>query len=232
MNPALAVVAIAVVGGAVVAVSGRDARVAVLGLTVAMVVAPTVVDPLPSPTGLAARLVGAILAGYLLWIVVRAEDARTGGSRLGWPAELALAAAAAATGYGTYGLGAPALGPVLAQAAGFALAALAVIPLLTGRDLVRVGIGLLLLAHGALLVRVGLGGTPSVLEALVTTALVVGIGGTVAALAAAIRTEDGRFELGEAGRVRISVPRRRVGAGSAGSHAGSSAAGRRESSDS
>ena len=114
-------------------------------------------------------------------------------------------------GYGTHGLGAPGLGPPLAQAAGFALAALAVAPLVTGRDLVRIGLGLLLLTHGALLVRVALGGTPSPLEELITAGLVVGLGGAVAVLANAARQDgtDG-FELEPEGRPGVPrfVPQR------------------------
>ena len=49
----------------------------------------------------------------------------------------------------------------MASAAGFALAALAVLPVVTGRDVLRVGIGLALLLTGALLVRVGLGARPT-----------------------------------------------------------------------
>ena len=74
---------------------------------------------------------------------------------------------AAVVGYGSQGLGAPAAGPELAAAAGFALAALAVLPVVTGRDILRVGIGLMLLLSGALLVRTNLGGTPDPLEQLI-----------------------------------------------------------------
>ncbi|MDO8484049.1 MAG: hypothetical protein Q7S35_03810, partial [Candidatus Limnocylindrales bacterium] len=160
MNPALAGVALAVVLGAVVAASARNARAAILGLIIALVGGSFVADPLPDSLGLAARLVGTVLGGYLLWVAGRGIDARTGGSRLGWPAELLIAAAAAVVGYGSHGLGAPAAGPALAQTAGFALAALAVAPIANGRDILRVGVGLNLLAGGAILVRTALGGTP------------------------------------------------------------------------
>src|SRR6185503_20313774 len=118
VNPALAGVALAVVLGAVVAVSARNARTAVLGLVLSLIGGAFLADPLPDSTGLAARLIGTVLGGYLLWIAARGVDARTGGSRLGWPVELLIAAAAAVVGYGSHGLGAPALGPALAQAAG------------------------------------------------------------------------------------------------------------------
>ncbi len=211
MNPALAGVALAITVGAIVAVSVRDARTAVLGLAVVLVGAPIVADPMADTTALAARVVASVLAVYLLWIAVRDGEWGTGGSHLGWAAEAAVAAAAAIVGYGTQGLGAPGLGPPSAQAAGFALAALAVAPLVTGRDLVRIGLGLLLLTHGALLVRVALGGTPSPLEELIAAGLVVGVGGAVAILAKAAGQDgtDG-FELEPEGRPGVPrfLPRR------------------------
>lgn len=193
MNPALVGVALAVVLGAVIAGSARNARTAVLGLIITLIGAPFIADPLPDTLGLAGRLVGAVLGGYLLWIVGRGTDTRTaprtGGSRLGWPAEILIAAAAATVGYGSHGLGAPPTGPAIAQAAGFALAALAVAPTVNGRDILRVGMGLNLLVCGATLVRTGLGGTPEPLEQLLVAGLLVALGGVVAALAIAARGE-------------------------------------------
>jgi hypothetical protein len=195
MNPILAVVALAVVGGAVVAVSARDTRTVLLALTVALVASPLLADPLASPLGLAARLVGAVLATYLLWVVARDRgDATllpspTEGSRIGWPAEVLVAAAAFVVGVAAHGLGAPAAGPALASAAGFAVAALALTPVATGRDVVRVGIGLLLLIDAALLVRAALGGTPSEVEELLTATMLVVLAGAVAALAANARAD-------------------------------------------
>ena len=157
MNPALAGVALAVVIGAVVAGSARNARTAILGLVAVLLFGPFLADPTAQPLGLAARLVGATLSGYLLWVAARGGGVWTGGSLLGWPVELLVAASAAAVGYGSHGLGAPPLGPALAQAAGFALAALSIAPIANGRDVVRVGTGLLLLVSGAILVRTGAG---------------------------------------------------------------------------
>src|SRR6478735_3649857 len=84
----------------------------------------------------------------------------------------------------------------LAAAAGFALAALSILPVLNGRDILRIGLGLLLLLTGALLVRTSLGGTPAELEDILTAGLVATLGGAVAILAIASRS-DGRpgFEL-------------------------------------
>jgi hypothetical protein len=193
VNPLLAVVALAVVAGAVVAVSLRDSRSVVIGLAVVAVVEPLVADPVAEPIGLAARLLAAVLGGYLLWIAVR-DDRRlgatallTGGSRIGWPAELLIGAAGAVVGFAAHGLGASAGGPALASAAGFAIATLAVAPLLTGRDILRLSIGLVLLLHAGLLVRVALGGTPLVFEQLVTAGLVAALGGALAVLVMATR---------------------------------------------
>jgi hypothetical protein len=195
VNPALVGVALAVVVGAVVAGSARNARAAILGLVATLVFGPLLTGPTAQPLGLAARLVGSILAGYLLWVAARGSGVRTGGSRLGWPAEMLVAAAAAVVGYASHGLGAPAVGPAPAQAAGFALAALSIALIANGRDIVRVGTGLLLLASGAILVRTALGGTPEPLEQVVIAGLIASLGGAVAVLAASARADGTDFEL-------------------------------------
>jgi len=196
VNPALLGVAIAVIIGAVMAASARNARTAVLGLVVTMVGVPLLADPVAAPLGLAARLVGAVLAGYLLWVAARDIRLRTGGSLVGWPTEVFLALAGAVVGFGSHGLGAPAVGPPIASAAGFALAALSVLPVIHGRDILRIGSGLGLLLGGALLVRAGLGGTPNALEELLSAGLVAALGGAVAILAVAARSDGGSgFEL-------------------------------------
>jgi hypothetical protein len=195
VNAALAGVALTVVVGAVIAGSARNARTAILGLVAVLLFSPFLADPTAQPLGLAARLVGATLSGYLLWVAARGGGVWTGGSRLGWPVELLVAVAAAAVGYGSQGLGAPPLGPALAQAAGFALAALSITPIANGRDVVRVGTGLLLLMSGAILVRTALGGTPEALEEVVIAGLVAALGGAVAVLARSARAEGIDFEL-------------------------------------
>jgi hypothetical protein len=210
VTPIVAIVALAVVGGAVVVVSSRDPRTVLLALAVTLVATPLVADPLASPLGLAARLVGAILATYLLWVVARhrgdggAPASPTGGSRIGWPAEVLLAAGAMVVGYAAHGLGAAADGPPLASAAGFAIAALAVAPVVTGHDVIRVGTGLLLLIDAALLVRTGLGGTPGDVEQLVTAAMLIVLAGAVAALAANARADgSGGYTFSDPERVRV-----------------------------
>ena len=206
MNPAIGAVAVGVLAGAVVAVSVRDGRIAVVGLVTMLVFAPIVSDPIGTPLALAARLAGGILAAYLLWIAVRGGGV-TSGSRIGWPAEALLAAGAFVVGLGTHGLGATALGPVEAQAAGFALAVLSVVPVATGRDVLRIGIGLVVLMQAALLVRVGLDGNPTELEQLVTAGLIAALGGSVAVLAYAARSDGpGGFDLAIEPRMRFRRP--------------------------
>lgn len=213
MNPILAGIALAVVAGTVVAVASRGARMTMLGLLVVLIGSAVLSDPIPAPLGLAARFVGAVLATYLLWIVARdplragAPASSTGGSRIGWPAEALLGAAAFVVGFAAHGLGAPALGSSLASAAGFAVAALAIAPVLTGQDVLRVGLGSLLLVDAGLLVRAALGGTPNELEQLITSATLVVLAGTVATLAGSARTEgSGGFGFSLEGRGRRQRP--------------------------
>ncbi|HEV8490013.1 MAG TPA: hypothetical protein VGQ58_09530 [Candidatus Limnocylindrales bacterium] len=196
MNLLLAAVAIVVVAGGVIAVSSRESRPAILGLTLAAVAAPLVADPLPDMLPLASRLVAAILGGFLLWVAVRGQPA-TRGSRLGWPVEGLLAAAAAVAGFGAIGIVAPGpaaevlvgagravVAPREALAAGFATGALAIGPIFAGRDVLRLGTGLVLAVLAAQLVRVGLAGSPSGLEQIVTAGLTVVVAGASATLAA------------------------------------------------
>ena len=195
MNPILAGIAIVVAAGTVVTVASRDARMTLLGLAVVLIGSAVLADPVPAPLGLAARFVGAILATYLLWVVARDHPragtaaVSTGGSRIGWPAEALLAAAALVVGFAAHGLGAPALGPPFASAAGFAVAALAIAPTVTGRDVLRVGLGSLLLVDAGFLVRAALGGTPGEFEQLITTGTLVVLAGTVATLAGSARAD-------------------------------------------
>ena len=191
MNLALAGLACVVVAGAVVAVSAREARAALLGLLVALLAAALVADPLPGPLPIAARLASAFLACRLIAIAIRDLDEPTSGTRLGWPVEAIAAAAAAVIGFGTHGLGAPGEGAAEAQAAGFAVGVLAASPIVSSRDVFRLGMGAILLLLGGLLVRQGLSGTPSELEQLVTSGLVVGLGGAVGVVIAAARAAVG-----------------------------------------
>lgn len=183
MSPALLALAGVVAAAAVVAVSARDGRLATIGLIGALALAPLVADPLPHPATVAARIAAAALTGYLLRVALR-EAPFTRGSRLGWAAEAVAAAAAFAAGIGAHGFAAGGDGPEAAVAAGFALVALAVVPLLEVRDAVRAGIGCLLLIAGADLMLAGFVGTPDALRELVVAAVVVAVGVAVAVLVA------------------------------------------------
>jgi len=190
VNVALAVFAGVAVAGAVLAVSSRDVRAAVLGLLVVFLAAPLVASPWPDPPAILARVAAALLAARLLTIGLRGEDA-TVGTRIGWPAEALAGVAAAVIGFGSHGLGAAALGPAEAQAAGFGLIAVAITPLVTGRDVLRLGLGSVLLVMGAMLVRVGLDAPPDDGEQLVTSLLTIGLGGAVGVIVAAGRAAGG-----------------------------------------
>jgi hypothetical protein len=180
----LGLAAIVTVAGALAAITGRDARVALAGLVVALAVSPFLADPLPTPASLGVRVVSALLGGYLLFVVLRETTVVTRGSLVGLPAETLAAAAAFVIGYGTSGLGSTPLGPVAASATGFALAVISVAPIVRGADIFRLGVALAILVTGAELIRVGLAGTPAPLEQLMTAALTVGLLGTVAVLCA------------------------------------------------
>jgi hypothetical protein len=201
MTIALAGAAILGLAGAVTAVSARESRAALLGLTVALAAMPFVAEPLPEIQGLALRVVSAALASYLLWMVVRDHGADVGGSRLGWPAEALLATAAAVVGVSVAiviinatpivpGAGAGGLDGAMAgvapaaipTAAGAALLTLATTPVIVPRVPVRLGLGLILLVQGVTLLRTGLAGTPSALEELAISAAILAIAAGVAAL--------------------------------------------------
>jgi hypothetical protein len=182
VNLGLAAVAVAIVAGGVISVSAREARVGVLGLTLCAVTVPLMGGALPEPLPLAARLVAAILAGYLLWMAVRRQPL-TRGSTLGWPVEALLATAAGVTGFAASGFAGPAGGPPEAEATAFALAALAIGPLLVGRDILRLAIGLVLSVLAGSVGRVALVGSPSPLEQLVLAALTVAVAGAAGTIA-------------------------------------------------
>ena len=142
VNLALAGLACVVVAGAVVAVSAREARAALLGLLVVLLAAPLLADPLPGPLPIAARLAAAFLACRL--IADRDPRPRRADERLA--TRLAGRGAGRASrrrssGSGRTASGAAALGPAEAQAAGFAVGVLAASPMVSSRDVFRLGIG-------------------------------------------------------------------------------------------
>lgn len=206
MTPALVALAVVVGVGAVVAMSARLPRLAILGALVALAGSAYVADPLPSPVALGARLAGTTLAAYLLWIAARGAP-RLEGTGPGLPGSAALAGVAFLAGWlgaGTLGsavasgagdgpgagalAGALASGSLVARAAAgaaLALAAVAALPVLLPRDVLRLGLGLLLLIAGAGLLRSALAGSPDegaeLLLAVLTALAGAGVAATVSA---------------------------------------------------
>jgi hypothetical protein len=192
VNALLVATALTVVAGAIVAVSSRDARIALAGLAVALVASPLLADPPPDALPLIARVLAALLAVELLWIAVRMTDGRTRGTTVG-PAAIALAAAgasvvglalASAVGGGSAAApGSVGEGPVPAiVGAALGLGALAVLALVAGRDALRLAIGAALLVAAGVALQAGLVAPPSPFEQLVAAGASVAAGAAGALL--------------------------------------------------
>jgi hypothetical protein len=139
--------------GGMIAVSAANPRRASLGLLVALVGSPLLVAP-PDPLPLLARLVGSALAVYLVLVALR-RTPRGRGSLVGWPAEALSGVAAFAAGWliaGTLAsfsvepttVAGPTLEVHAASGAAASLVVVALAPILLARDVLRLGIGLLL----------------------------------------------------------------------------------------
>jgi len=198
----LVFLAVVVAGAASVTVSAQQPRLAALGVLVAMAGSAYIADPLPDLVAIVARLTGAVLAGYLIWVSLREAEAPTAGWQIGWPGAAAIAVAAFVIGW----LAATALGGDLATVAGegpsatgvataladgslvpragigaaAALIALGAAPVLIARDVLRLGSGLLLLLSAADLVRHALVAEPDRVVEL-GMAVVVAISGAAVA---------------------------------------------------
>ncbi len=205
MTPALVVIAVLVVIGAVVAIAAATPRLAVLGLVVAMVGATYVVEPLPGSQGLLARLAGTTLGTYLVWVALRHAPPSIPAASTGWAGTAAIAVVAFAAGWlaatslgvtlgtgspdgpGSGGAGAALVAgtPVARAAVGAALAltAIAVPQVALARDTLRLGVGLLLLLAAAGLVANALIGR---LDSVVELAMAVMTALAGAAVAAVI----------------------------------------------
>ncbi len=217
MTAALVVLAALIAGGGVAAVSAREPRLAALGTLIVLVGTAFMADPLPDVLAIAARLTGAVLAGYLIWVALRQPGAPTAGWQIGWPGAAAVAVASFATGW----LAANALGAELAVIVGegpssagvaaalaegglvpraaigaaAALLALAAAPVLMARDVLRLGLGLLLLLSAADLVRQALAAGPdSVVELGFAVAVAIS-GAAVAGVVTASLRAHGDLQL-------------------------------------
>lgn len=218
MTPVLILLGALVAAGGALAVAAREPRLAALGTLVALVGSAYVADPLPSSLALGARLAGTVLAGYLTWIALRRAPAALPPRGIGLPGAGSIAIVAFATGW----LAAATLGTTLAAGSGdgpstgavasalaagsfvpraalgaaFALVALAAGPVLLARDLLRMGLGLLLLVAAAGLVRNALGvGSEAAVE-LAIAVLVALAGASVAAVVTASLRTAGDLVLG------------------------------------
>jgi hypothetical protein len=170
------------VGGGVAAVTARDGRAVAVGLFTAMVASSLVTATEPATLGITFRCLGAVLAAYVLWAATRSDSVDSEGSAIGVAAEIGTAVAAFVVGWFVT-LVTPFNGPAAAQAAGFALIALAIVPL-TGRNALRAGVAAAVLVLGiSLLIHAWIGEVTS-LEQIAVTVLVVGIAGATSLLIA------------------------------------------------
>jgi hypothetical protein len=170
----------AAVAGGIVAATVRNRRGVALGLAVALAAAPFAASPLPGTLGLAARVAGALLAAEVLLVACRVRRVRSEGSAIGVVAETAIAAAAFVVGLWIAPVK-PLAGPATEQAAGLALVVLALIPM-TGRDVLRIGVGTILLALGLSLLREAWLGPAQPFENLTLAALFVALAGATGLL--------------------------------------------------
>ncbi|MBI2777202.1 MAG: hypothetical protein HYX57_08110 [Chloroflexi bacterium] len=203
MSPILAVLAVVVTAGAVIAVSASESRAALVGLAATVCLAPFVAEPLPGAAVLGARVVTGIIVVVLLRAVATGDEGHGLGSRLGWPAESLLAAGAfvagisiadtlaifAATGprfpvEGSFGSLTP---DAVALGAGLAAITIGLAPALLSRFALRTGIGLIVLVEGVVLARTGIAGPPGELEQLGINGLVLAAGAAVAVIEAVER---------------------------------------------
>lgn len=183
MPVVIVALAVLIVAGGVLAAAAANPRIAVIGMAVAVAGAGFVADPLPGPTALLAEGVGAALAGYLGWMALRAsaplpQDPQ-GPAAPAWPGAVGIAMAAFLAGWLTATAMGRALpdpsagGPTLANVgaglaagspiaraglgAAFALIALAIGQVLIARDVLRLGLCLMLMAAATELLRASLG---------------------------------------------------------------------------
>jgi hypothetical protein len=201
--------AMAAVAGGIVAVTGRDSRLVSAGLFLAMVAAPLVSSPEPTYTALVFRLLGAVLTAYLLWAATRTDSISSEGSFIGAPAEIVAAVAAFCVGWYVIPVK-PLAGPLAAQAAGIALVVLALGPL-AGKNLLRSGVAIAVMALGISLLMEAWTLPSSSLDQILTTTVMVGIVGATGLLVSPADGElgDGGGEpdgLGEIGELSDDVP--------------------------
>ncbi len=177
--------ALAATIGATAVVRTTDARLATLGTTLCLLVAPLVADPLPGAQVLAVRVTAALLAGFLLLLPVRRAAPLLGSLRLGGTGEAAFVGGAFLVGLLAGSVTSEAQGPVAALAAGLALLVAGVVLLASVEDGVRLGDGALLALTGAALLGTALAGTPNAPSQAALALATVAVGASAAWLSLA-----------------------------------------------
>ncbi len=230
MTVALVLLALLVTAGAVVAVGAATPRLAALGMFVAMVGSAYVADPLPTTLALAARLVGSTLGAYLVWIALRRAPTQIPGIAVAWTGAAVVAGAAfligwlAAGSLGTAlaagsgdGPGLSSVGAALAEGspvaraalgASLALAAVAIAPVVIARDLLRTGLGLLLLLASATLLRNALGTSADPVFEFAVAVLTAAAGAAIGAVIASALRRTGDLVLRDSFRRDAAVRHR------------------------
>lgn len=171
MDALLIAAAALAVGAGVAALSLADGAVSLVAVFAALVLAAPLSWPLPLPTTLAIRLLGATAAVAPAFLAVRRHPATLAVSPLG-PIALFLAALA----MGIVAALVPGVGHPAPRAAGAALLILALPALLTATDVLRAGTaGLLALAGGFLLTE-GLAGTSGAWVSVAGSAALAAVG--------------------------------------------------------
>ena len=229
MSPVFAAVALALAAAAVVAVSARDARLALVGVAVILMASPFLADSLPPVSTLATRIVAGALAAWLLRAAIsptppgavsERREPVLSGSRTGWPTEGLLALAGWVVGLSLSlnlaalnpaGSGASPVDPMsavdasaMATATGLAMIVVAVVPALWAWDGFRTAVGMILLVQGVELFRTGVAGAAGNLEQLAGAVLTIAVAVT------------GSLLIGlSAGADRIGAGGDRIGAGDA-----------------
>lgn len=180
MNPILLAAGALVVAGGIGCVAGRRATHVAGGAALLLAASPLLADPMPSGILIAERLVGAALAGELLWLALRGRVV-AGSSSLGWPPLALIAIAAFAAGFGVQRI-VPGAGTAEALGTAAALFSVAAVAIAGRPDGVHTGFAALVLVAASETLRLGLSGRTSALESLLVAGLSIAVAGVVALL--------------------------------------------------
>jgi len=168
------------VAGGAIAIWARDSRVVAAGLVLSLIAAIFTSPSTPGTLTVALRIIGAMLAGYLIVLAAGSRSVSSEGSAIGPLAEAGLAATLFCVGWWAAPV-VPLAGSTAAQAAGIALVGIAVVPLL-GRDIFRLGIAATALILGLSLLLDAWTGTAPALQQLLITGLLVCVAGVTSLL--------------------------------------------------